>query len=252
MIRFRLLGPVQVRGAESGFAPVPGVRRRALLAMLLLNAGRTTPVEVLEEQLWPFGRPASGANALQAHVTRLRRDLRARGGEAPHIVHADLGYLLEVPAGELDLSTFNGFRQAAGEASGQRPLEAANLLRRALALWRGPALADVREHSPRLRLAAARMEEHRLLALEDLVELDLRLERHDRIIGDLTSLAAAHPLRERLHCQLITALGRAGRRTEAADVFRRMRRRVLDELGVEPSAALNDALRGALSGRPRP
>lgn len=251
MICFRLLGPLQVCGPTGEVVEIPGVRRRALLAMLLLNAGQAVPFNLLCGEVWPEGAPKHSTNALQAHITRLRRDLNTNADEGSRRIRKNhLGYTLSLAPGELDLNVFDSLRRTAHEVADHDPHTAADKLRHALALWRGPALADVHEHGSRLYAAAVQVEEHRLLTLEELIDLNLRLDRHERIVGELKALTHEYPLRERFYKQLIVALGKAGRRAEAADVFRRARARMISEFGVEPSRGLSRTVQHILSDEP--
>ncbi|WP_258174628.1 AfsR/SARP family transcriptional regulator [Actinopolyspora mortivallis] len=246
-----MLGVVCVCDSAGEQAEISGDIRRTLLALLLLNAGKVVPREQLEEELWPEGLPQRGANALQAHVARLRRDLDRilgpeRGGR--RITTSRLGYSLDLEPEELDLLVFESLRGKSREIADSDPATASDMLRRGLDLWRGPALADVRERSPRLYAAAVQAEEYHTLAMEDFIALNIRLGNHEEVIGRLKALTTRYPHRERLFEQLILALGRTGRRVEAADVFRRIRKEMVAEFGIEPSSALNRTVQEVLGG----
>ncbi|WP_406318906.1 winged helix-turn-helix domain-containing protein [Streptosporangium sp. NBC_01639] len=228
-MRFGILGPLDVRSPTGEAISVGGPRPRALLVMLLLNADRVVGVEQLIDGQYGDDPPPGAANALQAQVSRLRRSLPAELVE----FHGS-GYRLAIDPDDVDAHRFErlareGRRQL---AAGLHPA-AADLLREALGLWRGAALADL----PFGQAQAARLEELRLAAAEDLAEAELALPE-GASVADLRRLAAAHPLRERLTGQLMRALYAAGRQAEALAVFEETRRLLAEELGADPSPEL--------------
>lgn len=239
-MRFGVLGPLRIEGGQ-----VPGpAKHRTLLAALLLSAGETVPVERLMSVVWDDRPPASAGSVLRVYVSALRK-LVAGIRTVPG------GYLIDVERDDVDCHRFErlvgGARQA--RAAG-RVAEAADGFRAALALWRGQALADL-ESSVLRRTHAVPLEELRLTALEERVELDLRLGRGAEVIGELRALVGAHPLRERAWVRLIEALQQAGRRSEALGAYQDARRTLVDELGLEPGAELADAHRRVLVGEGR-
>ena len=236
-MRFGVLGPVLARTAGGDEIAVGGPRPRALLAVLLLDAGRVVGTDRLIDALYGEEPPGDAANALQAQVSRLRRKLGVR------IEHQPAGYRLDVEPEDVDLHLFTRLTREAQQAQ-----EAATPLREALALWRGPALADV--DAPFAEPQAARLEELRVAAIEDLAEAELRLGDASEPIERLRELTRAHPLRERAHALLIRALTAAGRHTEALAVFEDVRRTLADELGTDPSTELTDAHLTALRAEP--
>ncbi|WP_431894141.1 BTAD domain-containing putative transcriptional regulator [Nonomuraea sp. bgisy101] len=250
-MRFGILGPVEARRADGGAITVGGARLRALLAMLVLDAGRIVPTERLIEGLYGEQPVTGETNALQSQISRLRRNL-----DTPIEFHP-AGYRLAVDGEEVDAHRFERLiRQGrATESAAQRSA----LLAEALRLWRGPALSDVRE-APFAPAQAARLEELRVDATEDRVEADLELGRHRELVAELQELVEAHPVRERLRGQLIRAMYAGGRQAEALAAFEDARRTLADELGVDPSPELREihmaALRGELytpaTGRPSP
>ncbi|GGM41763.1 BTAD domain-containing putative transcriptional regulator [Dactylosporangium sucinum] len=227
-MRVGLLGPLTVE-AGGRSVEVGGARLRTLLVRLAVEAGRPVPVDQLADALWPGEPPADPANAVQSLVSRLRKSL----GDPVALVSGPGAYRLD--ADELDTVRFERLT-----AEGRRALRAGDhaaavhLLREALALWRGPALADV-AGAPFAEALAARWEELRLAATEDLAEAG------DDDVARLQELVAAHPLRERLVALLIRALHAAGRPAEALAAFEDCRRRLAGELGVDPSPALREA-----------
>jgi YVTN family beta-propeller protein len=238
--QFCLLGPLEV--VRSGSAvPLGGRRQRAVLAVLLLDANRVVPVDRLAEDVWGGHPPPGSATTLQSYVFRLRRALepdRSRGDAGEVLVTRDRGYLLRVNRGQLDAAVFeDGFTAARAALEAGRYGEAAQALRTALGLWRGPVLADLADYAF-ARPEAARLEELRLAAVEDRIDADLALGRHQALTGELERLAGEHPVRERLHGQLMVALYRCGRQAEALAAYRRARDLLTGELGIDPGEAL--------------
>lgn len=238
-MEFRVLGEV---GATSGgrLLPLRAGRQRTLLAVLLLRANRVVSTSQLIDELWDADAPATAVNLIQQYVSRLRTVLRAGpdGGGAPRLVTRHPGYLLRVEPGELDLDRFEGLVQEGGRAlAAGETARGADTLGRALALWRGPALADI-EPAPSRRDQIARLEGRRTAALEERIDADLRLGRHAALVAELEALVAQHPTRERMHARLMLSLYRSGRQVDALAAYRDLRRRLVDELGVEPTADL--------------
>ena len=219
-MEFRILGPLEVL---SNGHPVDlgGQKQRALLALLLLEANRVVPRDRLIDALWDESPPETARKALQVHVSQLRKVLGRDRLET-----ADPGYRLRVDGDELDLGRF-------------RSLEAEGRLDEALALWRGPPLADVA--SQRFAHAdAARLAELRLACLEERADRELDAGRHAELAGELEALVAENPLRERLRAQLMLCLYRCGRQADALEAYRAGRAVLVDELGIEPGRALRD------------
>jgi DNA-binding SARP family transcriptional activator/class 3 adenylate cyclase len=252
-VQFRILGPLEVLGDDGRPLPLGGAKQRALLAVLLLNAGQVVPVQRLVDELWGEDPPDTAAHILQVYVANLRKVLapdrprRSAGGvlrtQAP-------GYLAEVSPDDLDLSRFE-WLAAEGRArlAAADPAQAARLLGEAVGLWRGPALADV-SLAASAQGEVVRLEERRLAALEDRIEAEFALGRHAELVGELQALVAAHPLRERLHGQLMLALYRSGRQAEALEAYRRTRETLAEELGIDPSPALQELERAMLAQDP--
>ncbi len=232
--QFRILGPVEVL-VDGAAAALGAPKQRALLALLLANRRRVVPAEQLIDGLWGEDPPASALQSLQVYVHGLRRALGAE-----RIETAGRGYRAVVAEQELDLDRFERALErgrAALEAS--RIDDAEEELRHALALWRGPALADLPEEARR-PAEAERLEELRLTALELRLEAELASGRHDAVVAELETLTAEHPYRERFLEQRLLALYRCGRQAEALEVYRHARRALADELGLEPSPVLQN------------
>jgi DNA-binding SARP family transcriptional activator len=207
-----------------------------------LDANEVVSTDRLIDELWGDSPPDSAANMLQGYVSHLRKVLepgRTRG-EHELLVSRAPGYMLQIRSDQIDAERFEQLTSEArrwlveGDAE-----QAAERLRTALALWRGPALADL-AYEPFARADVDRLEELRLAALEDRVDADLTLGRHDALVGELRELVDHHPLRERLRAQLMAALYRCGRQAEALAVYRKGRRALLDGLGIEPGPALRE------------
>jgi DNA-binding SARP family transcriptional activator len=237
---FRILGPLEVWDGDRRLALV-GSKRRAVLAFLLLHANEVVSADRLIDQLWGEKAPRNAAAALQTHVSRLRKEL------GPEIVATRAwGYVLRTEPRAIDLERFQ--RLVAG-AENLPARERAEKLRAALALWRGGPLEDL-AFEPALAKAIARLEEFRLAVLENRIDADLEAGNHTGIIGELETLIAENPLRERLRGQLILALYRSGRQAEALEVYRETRRVLADELGLDPSPELRELERAILQQDP--
>jgi predicted ATPase/DNA-binding SARP family transcriptional activator/Tfp pilus assembly protein PilF len=229
-VEFRLLGPLEVE-QDGRVLAVGGRRQRALLTFLLLHANTVVAQDRLIDALWGEDPPETAANALQVAVHALRKQLGA-----DRIVTRGKGYLLRVEAGELDLQRFT---ESVERARGKSPADAAEILHKALALWTGPALSDLGE-TPFVEADRARLEELHVAGIEDRVGADLHLGRHAELVPELESLVAAHPFRERLRREHMLALYRSGRQAEALEAYRAARRLLVDELGIEPGAELQE------------
>ena len=234
---FGLLGPVEVR--VPGNPPValqPAVR--ALLARLALSPGRVVSVDALTDALWGEHLPADAANALQVRVSKLRRALVAAGVPGDVLLTRAPGYLLAVEPVAIDVHRFEHLLTRARRlVADGTPGDALAVMDEALALWRGPAVGDVGD-GEWIEAESARLEEMRVAAIEDRLELLLELGRHGEAVADLERLATLHPLRERLHRLLMIALYWGGRQADALTLYHRLRTRLADELGIDPSPEL--------------
>ncbi len=229
MIELRLLGPLEA--LEDGHPlAIPRGKPSAVLACLALDAHRVVAIETLIDRLWAEPQPASAHKLVQIYVSQLRKQLgsaietRAPGYRLSHDTATDLG-------------RFERFTEAA-HATGD-PARTAELAEEALSLWRGPALAEFR-HEPFAAASARRLAELRLGILERRIEAELELGKHAQLVPELEALVAQEPLRERARSQLMLALYRSGRQAEALECFRRGRKLLIDELGIEPSRPLQD------------
>jgi DNA-binding SARP family transcriptional activator/streptogramin lyase len=233
---FRILGPLEVED-DGRIVRLAGTKPRSLLALLLLNSNEAVSRDRLIDEVWGDEPPETVATAVQVHISQLRKAL---GRDV--IVTQPPGYLIRVGDDELDLTRFE---QAVTAARGAPPSETSELLSAALALWRGPPLAEL--DAPFARAARARLEEQRLEALEQRIEADLELGRHAQLVPELEGLVRGHPLRERLRGQLMLALYRSGRQADALDAYRSGRRLLDEELGLEPGEELRRLERAILA-----
>jgi DNA-binding SARP family transcriptional activator/tetratricopeptide (TPR) repeat protein len=233
-VRFRLLGAVDAwaGGRRIDLGPA---RQRCLLALLLLHANQPVPTGRLVDLMWGEHPNAHARNTVQVYVSRLRRALASVDGV--RLVTARPGYRVEVDPDRVDLHRFRRMVADARSADGDE--QAAVLLRRALGLWRGQPLDDVAPEHLRASVCAVLAEE-RIGAWEELVDVEMRLGHHARLLAELRDLAEQHPLRERVAAQYMTALHRTGRRAEALAHYRGLRERFARELGINPSAMVDD------------
>ena len=247
---FGVLGPVAVWSADGEPVPVSGRKVRALLAVLLVNEGRPVPAARLIDALWGEHLPGDPVGTLSGKVTQLRRALeRAEPGGRRLVLSPPPGYRLRLAADAVDVDRF---RALAARARGTAdPGARAALFLDALALWRGPAFADLAD-APFAGAAAARLAEERLAVLEDLAEARLALGEHVALVAELGELLARHPLRERLRAAHMRALARSGRPGEALESYRELRGRLADELGLDPGPELVALHRAVLSREPAP
>ncbi|GGR09317.1 AfsR/SARP family transcriptional regulator [Streptomyces netropsis] len=239
-MEFRVLGAVSALTDGGEQIPLGPAMRRSLLAMLLLRPNTAVGVDRLTEALWGEEPPRHSRTVLQGHVSRLRALLAEHGAPAygVELVTQGRAYLLRLPESLVDAHRFEELLQL---ARGQRdPGDAVSMLREALSLWQGPALAGT-VYSTLLETAAHMLQELRLAAVEELADAHGRLGEHGTAAAVLHTEAIANPLRESLIAVLMLALGRAGRRSEALDWFHRTRRLLADQLGIDPGAALTDA-----------
>src|SRR5262245_42568191 len=221
-----MLGPLVVDGAE-----VTAGRERILLAMLLLRPGDLVPLGDIVDALWDADPPATARAQVQTAVSRLRRRL------PEDLIHTDpAGYAIRRPRHDLDASLFADHVTLARRLAGADPVRAAMLLRAALDLWRGPALAGIDSRLVRQRAAA--LDEQHGVAVEEWAELEIAQGQDRAALTELTALVEEFPLRERLRGQLMTALNNSGRQADALAEFRRVRTLLIDELGIEPGEEL--------------
>jgi DNA-binding SARP family transcriptional activator len=235
VLDFRILGPLEV-ARDGAVLAITAPKQRTTLAVLLLSANRVVSVDTLAEALYGDAPPVTAVTQVQRQISDLRKAL----GDDATIETRPPGYVLRVQPSQLDLARFERLADEAqrlrvrGDTHG-----AAELLREALALWRGPALADLGYESF-ARAPIERLEEIRLEALEQRIEAELALGRHGPLVSELEALVVEHPLHERFAAQLMLALYRAGRQADALAANRRLRDALVEELGLEPTRALRE------------
>lgn len=233
-MEFSILGPLEAR-LDGESVPLGGAKQRAVLAVLLLRQGEVVPVGRLVDEIWGDEPPPSAEQTLKSYVSRLRQHF---GGHGPVLVRHGAGYTIDLQGAELDASRFLELHESATLASAVgEHTQVVELAAAALALWRGPALADVTLASAG-RAEAERLEELRLCTYELRFDAELALGRHDQAVSELQALVAQNPYRERFVAQLMLALYRAGRHAEALETYEQTRRRLDDDLGLQPSTDL--------------
>ena len=250
-MQFRVLGALEV--LRDGVAVQPtSAKQRALLAVLVVRAGEVVPADTLVDAVWPERPPATATGTLQNYISQLRKAIEpggASGAARQMLVTAEPGYRLVVGPDDLDAWRFERLL-AEGRAALRdgRAAVAVRLLAEGLALWRGPALADVADVEL-VRHEAQRLDALRVSAVEAKVEADVALGRHHELVAELEGLVAVYPLRERLWALLMVCLYRAGRQADALAAYQQLRHRLADELGLDPSSELvqleHDILRHA-------
>lgn len=242
---FRILGPIEVEG-PAGPVHIPPGRQQVILALLLVEANQIVSTEHIVDALWDDQPPGTARTQVQICVSRLRKNMAA-GGLDVAIDTRPPGYRLQVRGEQLDAHTFTArVTEARVLVREGRTAEAAALLRTATGSWRGPCLHGMPNRA--LRTRALRLDEERLNATEDYLELELDLGKHFQLVGEISRLVHEHPLRERLRGLLMIALHRSGRQAEALEVYRSGRGLLIEELGLEPGPELRLLESSILSG----
>ncbi|MFE3095031.1 BTAD domain-containing putative transcriptional regulator [Streptomyces sp. NPDC059248] len=251
-MEFSVLGPLRMHERGVSYTPT-APKQRQLLALLLLNANEVVSTGTCIEELWEDAPPNSALSTLQSYILQLRRSLRrvprigslqaARG----ILETRDGGYLLAVGGGELDADRFRGLVREGRAALRHDDELGAACLAEALGLWHGAALSDV-QRGPVLRAHLVGLEEERISVHEQRIAADLRLGRHQELLGELSGLTVKYPMHESLHAQFMLALYRAGRRTQALEVQRRLNTVLRTELGLDPSPRLRRLHQAILAG----
>lgn len=245
-MEYRILGPLEIVGDDGQPIEVTAPKQRALLISLLLRANEAVATDRLVDALWGGTPPASATKLVQVYVSQLRLALGDRALET-----RSPGYVLTVEPEDFDAARFERLLADGREALAEgNPQLAASLFRRGLALWRGPALADA-AYAHYATTEATRLEEVRLIALEERIGADLEAGRHQEVLAELTALVAEHPLRERLRAHLMLALYRSGRQADALSAYRDARRTLDDRLGIEPGEELRALEREILRQDPK-
>lgn len=254
MIEFSVLGPLGVHEQGCSYTPT-APKQRQLLALLLLNANQVVSTDTCIEELWENSPPNTSLSTLQSYILQLRRKLR----QIPHIgslraAHniletRDNGYLMVVEGEGLDAAAFVSLARKGRDLLNRDDVAASSLLAKSLRIWRGSALSDV-QTGPVTRSHLVGLEEERASVQEQRIDADLRLGRHQELLGELSSLTTKHPMHEQLHGQLMLALYRSGRRTQSLEVVRRLGKTLRTELGIEPSPQIHQLHQAILACDP--
>ncbi len=252
-MEFRILGPMEAY-SDGRLLCLGGSKQRALFAVLLLNRNRVVSTERLIDEVWDGRPPATSVKVVQVYVSQLRKALGGQGAASDPgsiLITSSPGYLLRVGPDELDADRFERLVEEGRRAlvDGNPQLASTTLLD-ALALWRGPPLADFAFDSF-AQNEIARLDELRIAALEERIDADLALGRDVELVGELESLVASYPLRERLRGQLMLTLYRSGRQADALAAFQDARRLLVEELGLEPGQPLQALERRSCNTTPR-
>jgi len=247
-LELRVLGPVEVV-VDSVARRIGSPIQRTLLGLLLLHPNEVITTDRIVDVLWP-GNPPEARRKLWFHVSKLRGILQAGAEDAGAILATHpTGYVLRIDTDKLDAGRFERLTRSARSVLEDDPARAGDLLREALGLWRGQPFADVL-HEDAVSSEVARLNELRVAAVEDRLEADLALGLAGELIPELQALVAEQPFRESLRAKLMLALYRAGRQADALAAYRRARRTLVEELGIEPSDGLNDLHRRILEHDP--
>jgi len=236
-VRYRILGPLALLDDGGNTVPLGGRRERTLLATLLLETNQVVSRDRLIDALWGDRPPETASNALQVHVSKLRRALTDAQGTAGPLHTESPGYVLRTSPGELDAERFE--TMVTNSLHDDKPELVSATLRTALALWEGPVLDGI-ELDASWRSDITRLEELRISVLERRIEADLALGQHRELVGELEALTQAHPWRERLTGQLMLALYRSGRQADALGAYSRTRQVLVEEHGIDPNPALQE------------
>ncbi len=238
---YALLGPMEV-GVAGAAVDAGGPKQRAVLALLLINANHPLTPDRMIDELWGEHPPSTATATLQAYVSNLRKILEpGRPARAPAsvLITTGGGYQLAVRDGELDVARFEALAARGSDLAARDPQSGAQVLREALGIWRGPALADFR-YEPFAQAEITRLEELRVTTIEQRIAADLAAGRAGELVPEVETLLGEHPLRERLWGHLMLALYRSGRQAEALRAYRRCEERLRDELGIVPGESLRE------------
>ncbi|MEV1076712.1 BTAD domain-containing putative transcriptional regulator [Streptomyces sp. NPDC050211] len=256
MTEFLLLGPVELRGPDGAVVDLGPAKQRTVLAALLVDAGRWVAVETLIDRVWGEDPPAQVRPSLYAHIARIRRILASRttrldasAAAGPQLRRGPGGYLLDVPAGQVDVHRFRRLVEQA-HGAGRTDAERVGMLREALGLWRGEPLAGLA--SAWVERTRESWRQQRIDALLAWAEAEFRVGNHAGVIGVLTALVAEHPLVEPLTVALMRALQAAGRGPEALACYTALQKRLAEELGTDPGGEVQQVHRAVLRGESDP
>jgi DNA-binding SARP family transcriptional activator len=243
-MRATVLGPLTIGPDQRGAQSPTAFKPRQALALLLLNANRTVPVAEFTRELWDERPPSSALTTLQTYILQLRKfvqralSVTAEVAAKKVLVTVPSGYMYRIDPAHLDLAVFNRLATQGGQAlAGGNAQTAAVVLREALQMWQGRALVDV-PAGPVVEPRVRGLEEARLVVQEQCVDAELRCGRHREVLSELAALIIEHRYNETLHGHFMLALHRSGRRSEALEIYQRVRATLVEEVGLEPSTAL--------------
>jgi DNA-binding SARP family transcriptional activator len=251
VLRFNVLGPLEIRVNNEKIAAPRGPKVRQLLSLMVLQPGSVVPHEILVDELWGKNPPKTALSTVRTHVYHLRKILTQEiaGAAAVNLIDTwSAGYVLRAVPEQIDAETFLRLaRQGESLLHAGDVGEASRVLSRALDLWSGGVLTDV-TCGPVLTQHVQHLQEMHMRVLQQRIEADMRLGRHGRLAAELRSLVVRHPLNEWLHGQLITALYLSGRRGDALHAYQQLRGILQEELGLDPSRAIQQMQQIILSG----
>ncbi|MFK4099085.1 BTAD domain-containing putative transcriptional regulator [Streptomyces sp. NPDC019531] len=248
-MQFKILGPIETVVSDQTVTPQPA-KIRAVLALLCAHSGSVVSRKSLVDALWNGHPPRTARTALQVYVSKLRKHLDEHADLANRLVTRPHGYSLDLETGELDLDSFDRLvREAQASSAEGRPRDALRCLESACALWRGPALADLRGSEP-FDTLARQLDERRIDALDQRIGIQLALGQHTHVISELYGLVAQYPTWEAVHEHLMLSLYRSGRVAESLDVYRMIRLTLVHALGLEPGDRIQRLQRSILSRDP--
>lgn len=245
-MRYEIMGPLRIVD-DHGWFPIQAKKMQALLAVLLVRADYVVPASQLMEEIWGENLPRRANAGIHVYISQIRKILQQTSRHQSALVTCAPGYVLQLGSDELDIRTFEHLVNAGrGHLRNQSYEKASACFESALGLWRGPLLGDMYRGSI-LQSAQAWLDETRLECVETLMRTRLTMGQHHELVSDLYQLVKDYPLREGIHCQLMLALYRCGRRADALEAYQSARRVLLQELGLEPGRNLQDIQRAILA-----
>jgi DNA-binding SARP family transcriptional activator len=249
-MKFGVLGPLLLIDDDTCCVPT-APKGQQLLALLMVNANQSVPVDTCVDELWQTDPPRSAVSTLQTYVLQIRTLFRAADEEQELLATHNRSYQLRVPHAGFDRTVFDAtVRRARAATVRGDDRSAYDLFGTALGLWRGPALSGVPD-GPVIAVHRIELDEIRFCVREERIETALRLGMHRELLAELHALADAYPLYENVQAQLMVALYRSGRRTEAVEIFHRLRKALSDKLGLDPVPRMLRLYEGILRGDPR-
>ncbi|MBV9447894.1 MAG: AfsR/SARP family transcriptional regulator [Streptosporangiaceae bacterium] len=245
-MRYEIIGPLRIVDDHGGFS-IHAKKMQILLAVLLVRANHVVPASQLMEEIWGEDLPRRANAGIHVYISQIRKSIQRTGRQECPLVTWAPGYVLQLGSDELDILTFEQLvNTARGHLRNQSYEKASACFERALGLWRGPLLGDM-YHGSILESAQAWLDETRMECIEMLMRARLTMGHHHELVSDLYQLVKDYPLREGMHCLLMLALYRSGRRADALEAYQSARRILNQELGLEPGRDLQDIQRAILA-----